>query len=351
VNVTIDGDLNLLTSTIAALGGGDVNVISTLGSMDLGSQELFNVPRGVALGVYTSGRGNVNVSAFGNIDINGSRVAAYNGGSIAIKSLTGNVNAGSGGTTFVSVPVTYVDPATGLAGYYEEEVFGSGIVANTLVKPGKVPGSASVPGNIRIETPQGSIFASQGGIVQEALNGNVSAGPTITLVAGTRPTATDPGHKGNIDLGDSGVIGGTVNIDANGNITGLVISRQNSSINAAQSFSGTVLSGGTANLSAGGSISGTVVGIGGVNASGGQGITAALLGQNVSVGGAAAQSTLGNTATATSASQAAAAQTASDAKEKLTSNASEDEDSKKKTKGPMLVRRTGRVTVILPPNS
>ena len=294
VNVTIDGDLSLLTSTIASLGGGDVNVTSTGGSMDLGSQELFNVRRGVALGVYTSGRGNVSVTSLGDININGSRVAAYNGGDITIKSLEGNVNAGSGGTTFVSVPVSYVNPATGQAGLFEEEVFGSGIVANTLVKPGQVPGSASTPGNITVETPRGSIFASQGGIVQEALNGNVSAGPTVTLIAGTRPTATSPGYKGNIDLGDPGVIGGTVSADANGNITGLVISRQNSTINAAQSFSGTVLSGGTANLSARGSISGTVVGIGGINASGGQGVSAALLSQNVSVGGAQSQSTLGD---------------------------------------------------------
>ena len=59
-----------------------------------------------------------------------------------------------------------------------------------------------------------------------------------------------------------------MNVTANGNINGLVISRQNTTINAAQSFSGTVLSGGTANLAAGGSISGTIVGVGGISASG-----------------------------------------------------------------------------------
>src|SRR5262249_30146685 len=162
---------------------------------------------------------------------------------------------------------------------------GRGIVANTLVNPAAVPDSASQPGNISVKTPQGDIFASQGGIVQEALNGNVAAGPTITLVAGTRPAAGSQSYVGNITLGRSGVIAGTVSADANGNITRLVISRQNSTIVAAQSFSGTVLSGGTANLTAGGNISGTVIGVGGVNASGGQGVTAALLGQNVSVGG------------------------------------------------------------------
>jgi len=35
----------MLTSTIAALGGGDVNVTSVAGAMDLGSQELFSTVR------------------------------------------------------------------------------------------------------------------------------------------------------------------------------------------------------------------------------------------------------------------------------------------------------------------
>lgn len=345
INVVSAGDINLITSTIAAMGGGDVNVTSTGGAIDLGSQELFSLTRNWALGVYTSARGNVSVTAQGDINIDGSRIAAYDGGSISVTSLEGNVNAGSGGTTFVPVSSYFVDPRTGQAGFYDELVFGSGIVANTLVKPQYVPGSANQPGNISVTTPQGNIEASLGGIVQEALNGNVSGGPTVNLKAGS------PGHPGNIDLGQSGVIGGSVNLDANGNISGLVISRQNSTINAAQSFSGTVLSGGTANLTAGGNISGTVVGVGGVSASGGS-VSAALLSQNVSVGGAQAQSTLGTSATATTASQSAAQQANSQAQEQVASNNTDDEDQKKKKgKQPALLRRVGRVTVILPPAS
>ena len=95
-----------------------------------------------------------------------------------------------GGASFIGVHLNYVDPNTGKGAYYVEQVFGSGIVANTLVDPSQVPGSASLPGNITVETPRGSIFASLGGIVQEALNGNVSGGPTINLIAGTLPTGT-----------------------------------------------------------------------------------------------------------------------------------------------------------------
>jgi len=347
LNVTSDNDLTMLTSTIAALGGGNVNVISTAGSLDLGSQELLSGQRGIAFGIYTSGRGNVNVTARGDIDINGSRIGAFNGGAISVTSLEGDVDAGNGGTTFVTVPVFYIDPATGKSGFYGEQVFGSGIVATTLVNPAKVAGSALAPGNITVATPQGNIHASQGGILQEALNGNVSAGPVISLSAGTSPSETSQGYKGNIDLGESGVIGGTVNVSANGNITGLVISRQDTTIKAAQSFSGTVLSGGTANLSAGGTISGTVVGIGGITASGGQGVSASLLSQNVSVGGAGVQSTLGTTTAATSTSQAAAQTSSSDAQQQVAMNNTQDDDSKKKLL-PALVKKVGRVTVILP---
>lgn len=352
LSVTVDNDLNMITSTIASLGGGNLDLTSTSGTLDLGSQTLLApVNRDVGFGVFTTGRGNVNVTAFGDVNVDGSRIAAYNGGNITVESLQGNVDAGNGGTSYSTMLTSYVNPVTGKAGYYAEQVFGSGIVANTLVDPSQVSGSAAQPGNITIKTPNGDINASLGGILQEALNGNVSAGPTVTLIAGTRPSAGSPGHKGNINLGESGVIGGTVNADANGNITGLVISRQNSTINAAQSFSGTVLSGGTANLSAGGTISGTIVGVTGVSASGGQGVSAALLSQNVSVGGGQAQSTLGASASGTAASQSAAQQANADTQQQVASNDTQDDDNKKKGKQPALVRRVGRVTVILPSGS
>jgi filamentous hemagglutinin family protein len=357
LNVTVDGDLEMLTSTIASMGGGNLTVTSTGGSMNLGSQELFGNPtRQIGFGVYSTGLGNVSVISLGDINVNGSRIAAYDGGDIYVKSLEGNVNAGSGAANQIQVGLSYVDPSTGQARLYSEAVFGSGIVANTLVHPDQVPGSSPLPGDITIETPHGSIFASQGGILQEALNGNFAAGPTVTLVAGTKPsspTAND-GYIGDINLGTSGVIGGTVNATATGDIIGLVISRQSSTINAAGTFSGTVLSGGAANLNAG-SISGTstIVGVGGVSISGSLGSGVQVLGQNVSVNGGAAQSTLGTSAAASSTSQAAANTATSDAEKQVASkDDSDDDDKKKKGKGgPALAHRVGRVTVLLPAKS
>jgi hypothetical protein len=169
-------------------------------------------------------------------------------------------------------------------------------------------------------------------------------------VAGTPAHDGLPAIRGNIDLGDSGLIGGTVSLTAEGDITGLVVSRQSSTIRAAQNFSGTLLSAGTANIAAGGTVSGTIVAVGGISASAGA-ITANLLSQNVSVGGGQSQSTLGNSANATATSQAASQQANSDAQQQVSSDSSKDDDAKKKAKSPTLTRRVGRVTVILPKSS
>jgi hypothetical protein len=174
----------------------------------------------------------------------------------------------------------------------------------------------------------------------------------VTLVAGTPASDVAPAVPGNIDLGDSGLIGGTVDVSAQGDIKGLIVSRQSSTINAAQNFSGTVLAAGSATLSAGGSVSGSVIGIGGVNASSGGLNSANLLGQNVSVNGGTVQSTLGTTAAATTTSQSAAQAITAQTKEQVASNnALEDDDQKKGALGkkrPTLTKRS-RVTVILPP--
>ena len=359
VNVTVADGLDMLTSTIAAIGGGDVNVNSTGGSIELGSQVLFNgTSRQIGFGILNSGPGNVNVTAYGDINIAGSRIAAYDGGNILVESRQGSVNIGSGGDTYTGVLVSFVNPATGLASSYFENAFGSGIVANTLLAPAAgvafPPDAASLPGNIIVETPQGNITASLGGITQESPGRTTSTGPTITLVAGTLPTGTlgqpdySPGYAGNIDLGQSGVIGGTVNISANGNISGLVISRQNSNISASQNFSGSVLSGGSADVSGGGTVSGVIIGVGGASVSGGS-VSADVISQNASVNGGLSQSTLGTSASATSASQSAAQQSSSDAKHELAStDDGSDDDKKKKKLQPLLQRFIKRVTVILP---
>ncbi len=354
---TLGGDLSLLTSTIASIDGGNVEVNSAKAiNLSLGDFSLIPPnPTAVSYGIFTAGHSDVEVTATGDINIGGARVATFNGGNVLVSSTDGNVNAGNGANSTLVIPVIYQEPSTGLPAsgtIVNPKPFGSGILAVAPTAEWLAPGASPLPGNITVETPHGSIVSTLGGIQQYALNGSIAGGPTITLSAGTPPSPGSAGYPGNVDLGNGGVIGGTINITAQGSISGLIISRQNSVIQAAQSFNGTLLSGGTANVSASaGGISGTIVGIGGVSASGGGAVTAALLGQNVSVGGAAAQSTLGATATATTTSQAAAQQASSDSEKQVApedTSSSDDEKRKRTAKLPVLTKRVGRVTVLLP---
>ena len=356
VNVTVQNDLTMLTSTIATLGGGDVNVNSLSGSLDLGAEGLSNESQQVGYGVFTTGGGNVNVTALDDINIDGSRIATYDGGNVFVESLTGTVNVGSGGNTYSGAQIDFVNPTTGKADYYDEAVVGNGIVAYTLVAPptgGSLPpGSAEIPGDITVETPQGDIVADQGGITQEALHGDFSGTPSVNLTAGTFPSGTpgspnySPGYAGNINLGQAGVIGGNVNVSANGNVEGLIISRDNTTIIATKQVIVTVLAGGQADVS-GQAVTGLIVGLGGANVTGD--VTADVLGENVSVDGGGPQNTLGTTATASAAAQSAANQSSSQSQQTLASNSSTDDDSKKKKKQPLL-QHVKRVTVILGEN-
>ena len=338
--------MDMVSSRIASWYGGDVSVTSKTGGMNLGTQEVLQGVSDFAYGVFSidmnpglTGHGNVTVEAFNDINVAGSRIAAFNGGDVTVTSDNGSVNVGSGGNTFSLVLMVYADPSNPLiADFSHYSVYGSGIVAESLPgdelglgQPASYNGKTPQPGNITVTAHQ-NITADTAGILQIALNGSVAGGPTVTLNAGDK-----------IDLGTGGLIGGTVNATAP-NISGLIISRQNSTVNAAQSFSGVVLSGGQANLNAG-SANGVVIGIGGINSSVGASGSLALLSQNVSAGGQQVGSTFA-TATASATTQAAAS-SSSQASQQVASNGSDDDDKKKKTKSG-LARSVGRVTVVLP---
>ena len=354
-NIDVTADyLEMPASTIACLGNGGSVTVTASGeipnsalndngigvSMDLGSQALLGFEaqimsiKNVGLGIYTTGGGSVNVAALGSINVDSSRIGTFDGGDITVKSSTGDINAGSGGT--VAVPISYYAP--NYFGSDLEYVPANGIVAGTLTGGTTIPAGAVVlPGNITVETPEGSIYASAAGITQIAYNEVLtpsSGSATITLGAGS------PGYIGNLNLGDSGVIGINVNAYASGNINGLIIAQQNANINTSGSFAGTVFSGGSTSISSGGAVSGTIVAVGGLKTSGGPN-TATMI--TTSVNGGAG--TLATSATASSASQSAANQTSAQAQQQVASNSIGNDDKNKKKKDTL--RTIGRVTVLL----
>jgi len=357
VTVTVDGNLSMATSGIFSRDGGNVTV-NAGGEIDL-SQNNFDFKTTDCYGIYTSGHSDVSVTANGNINIGSARIATFNGGNVFVESYDGSVDAGNGVTEALNVHGFYTDPVTGRPAFVEfgdlaNEVslridpapYGSGILAEIPTEKYQT-GGISQPGNITVLTPHGNIVAARGGISQLALNGSIAGGPTLTLIAGIAGI-TDPldPDAGNILLGEGGVIGGTVTVTATGKIKGYFVSRQNLNVTG-QSFSGLGLAGQDANFStkqAGDSIP-IIIGIGKVNA---EGLGPAdIMGQNVSIDGGTAQSTLGTSVNASSASQSAANQSDNEAKQQLASDSTGSDDEKKKKKQPA-IQRTKRVTVILP---
>jgi hypothetical protein len=314
------------------------------GSINAGSQELIGGDNFVR-GIYTSGHSDIHVIAQGNIDVAGSRIAAFDGGNVFVESLKGDVNAGSGGLSTVATTEVTVDPVTYKVTIAQQPIVGSGILATTL--PDSPP--SETVGNITVLTPRGSILASEGGISQVPENGNSSLTPTITLIAGTRDANGSVVYAGNIEAGTGGVIGINTTLEAAGNISGLVVASGNANINAAANVSGTFLAGGTANLDAAGTVSGIAIAGGGINVGSGTVSGMTMLSQNVSVGNAQGPSGLASGTTASTTSQTAAGQEQAEQKAETTQVASDDTDEKKRGgKRPFLAKSTGRVTVILP---
>jgi filamentous hemagglutinin family protein len=348
INVMLAGDLDMFSTKIASLNGGNIN-ISAGGVVNVGSRD-FLASGQAARGIFTVDQSDVTVIAQGDINVNGSRIAAYDGGSVWVKSLAGNVDAGTGGSGAATVEKIYVDPTTRAIRSYTPTIPGSGILATTFppsLDPA-FPRSRNTVGDILVETPRGDIIASAGGIVQIPLNGVGDSLGTVTLRAGTKDANGNVVYVGNIDASGSGVIGSTVKLDASGDIKGLVFARDNLDISASQNVNVTALAAGNASVSAGEAISGTIIGVGSVTASGAT-VDASLLSQDISTSGEVSSSQMGFAQGAAASSTSQSSQTDELAKEAVASrkNAQEEELTKKRV-GPRLAKTTGRVTVILP---
>ncbi len=356
VNVTLSGNLDMFSTTICSLAGGDVNVIANSGSINVGTSS-FTPNDTFPRGIFSAGQGNVTVLAGGDININGSRIAAYDGGNVTVESLTGNVNAGSGGngacTVEQGVVVPVIDPQTGKIISFNVETYaptipGSGILATTFPQPIGVqfPVSCNPVGNIDVATPQGNIIANAGGIVQLPLNGVTSSTATVTLTAGTKNPDGTVLYPGSIDASGSGVIGANVNLTASAGITGVIVAQENLNVAAGQNVNVTAVAVGNVNVSAGGTVSGTIVGVGGISASGSS-IDASLLSQNVNASGnVSGQVGFAQANVAGTTSQASSSDDQSKTAVATTENTALNDDQKNK-KRPGLIK-TGRVTVVLP---
>jgi len=328
LNVATAGDLEMTSTKIANesyLGGITLNVGGTL---DVGGQlSTFGDPD-AAKGIFTTSGGNISVIADNDVNVDGSRIAAYDGGNLNIESVNGDVNAGTGGEGYVTLNALQMDPASGQLTSIPATIPGSGILATTIA------GSDAALGNITINAPDGSVNASLGGIIQIAFNGNAPQGAFVAVNAGQ-----------DINASGSGIIGSNIKLQAGGDITGLVIGSGSVDINSAQNVDVTAFSGGDVSINAGGDVAGTVISGGNVDVSG-DAITASLIASSVSTAGDVVGATEGIPQSNVAKDNA---QTADDVSTVASKTEDPDDELKKKSQGIVLAQKVGRVTVILPP--
>lgn len=331
IGVQLSGDLAMTSSQIASFSGGGISV-SAQGRMDVGSQDAFSsddAPRGI----YTGHGGSVDVRAVGDVSVNGSRIATYDGGDLRVVSERGSVDAGAGAKGFFAVTTSQVN-AAGQVENRNDAFFGSGIMALT-----RSDGDAAV-GNVLVSAAK-DILANSGGVIQIAFNQRDQSGAMVKLDAGR-----------DIVANQSGILGRNVGLSAGGDIRGLVVAAGNVNIQAQQNVSVTALAGGAASVSGGGSVAGTIAGGGNVSVSGAE-VAASVVstGGGASVSGDSSSASVGAFGTVA----VAAAQKVVEAADKAVASAAssavaagEEEKKKLRPRPPVLLRRVGRVTVILP---
>ena len=142
----------MFASQISSWYGGAINV-SVGGSVNAGLANLPIQSPLVPHGIWTSADSDISVIAEGNINIQGSRIAAFDSGNIFVESLDGNVDTGTGSLAEILVNEVIVNPKTGAVSTPQQPIAGSGILATTLPD---APHSLAA-GNITVLTPQGDI--------------------------------------------------------------------------------------------------------------------------------------------------------------------------------------------------
>jgi hypothetical protein len=170
------GDLTLQFSRIYTLSGGDINLVVPGGGIDVG---LANPPSTVAsrppstLGIVAEGTGNVDIYAKNDVNVNSSRIFTLGGGNILIWSNEGSIDAGLGAKTSVSAP-----PPSILIGSdgtvsidFSGAATGSGIRTNQTAP-------TTPPGNVDLIAPVGTVNAGDAGI-GAAGNINIAAQSVI----------------------------------------------------------------------------------------------------------------------------------------------------------------------------
>jgi len=171
------GDLSLTFSQIYTDSGGNISILVPGGSINVG---LANPPKSVeskpasSLGIVAEGAGNIDIYALNDVNVNQSRVFTLGGGNILIWSTLGSIDAGNGSKSSLSVPPPTVTVSkTGVVTLN----FGGALAQGSGIRT--IQTSADVPaGDVDLDAPVGTVNAGDAGI-GAAGNINIAAQQVI----------------------------------------------------------------------------------------------------------------------------------------------------------------------------
>lgn len=127
------GNLSLVLSAIRTLGDGDINILVPGGDVNVGLAGIASLyKQSGELGILTQRYGEINAIASGNFNVNQSRVFSLDGGDMLLWSSNGDIDAGKGAKSALTIPPPTIkqDPVTGnLIVEFPPAVAGSGIQA------------------------------------------------------------------------------------------------------------------------------------------------------------------------------------------------------------------------------
>jgi hypothetical protein len=213
-----DGNLTMTSSEIYTDSGGDISILVPGGSIDVG---LANPPAAIVtkpaseLGIVAEGTGNVNIYALNDVNVNKSRVFTLGGGNILIWSTLGSIDAGNGSKSSLSVPppTVSVDKNGNVT-----LNFGGSLAAGSGIRT--IQTSPDVPaGNVDLDAPVGTVNAGDAGI-GAAGNINIAAAHVIGVdninFGGTATgVPSDVSNLGASLSGASNAAAGTTNSSTN----------------------------------------------------------------------------------------------------------------------------------------
>lgn len=171
------GDLDLTYSDVESDQGGNLALLVPGGAINVGLAQppgsLLSVTKQPSqLGIIAQGGGNVDVYSEGSVNVNSSRIFGVGGGNILIWSEEGNIDAGQGAKSSLSIPppTVVINPATGQVTLdYSDAVAGSGI--RTIQTS-----ATQAAGSVNLIAPVGSVNAGDAGI---AAAGNINIAAAV----------------------------------------------------------------------------------------------------------------------------------------------------------------------------